>query len=250
MSAIKQYFDNQRAAKIRQRERRIERADQRRQERLERIEFQKKAFEEEFSEIDTALRMNEFISEEEVVQFVWETYDDVFNKIMENINTYPDFIREVLTQAFNRSNLSNGKIKLVELTDEDMEKRETQKQKELDAQFEKEWQKYKKETGLSRPEGSVDEKYTELYEKLQKLNKEFDDETKKPKEKKYVPIHLRGKETTTTLSEAEEKLQKQIKETQNEIEEVKKQIQQEEQNWENGKRKENQNKILNKMFGV
>ena len=49
---------------------------------------------------------------------------------MENINTYPDFIREVLTQAFNRSNLSNGKIKLVELTDEDMEKCETQKQKE------------------------------------------------------------------------------------------------------------------------
>jgi hypothetical protein len=248
MSAIKNYFNYHREQKVLREQRRKEMILQKKKEYLERIELEKKQLEEEFLEADSNFRMEYLVDADHIINYSWELREEVFKRIMDNIETYPEFVRQVLTQAFNPTPLSNGKIKLVELTDEHMEQIEIQKEKEFDDKFEEEWQKYKQEIGLTRPESSVDEKYTELYEKLQDMKKKLEDEQKKPSEKKYVPIHLRGKEPT--IPAEVEKIQKTISEIENEIVKVKKEIQQEEHNWENERRRENKTKIINKMFEV
>lgn len=250
MSAIKKYFNRSREIELRREERRVQRRIQREKERQEKAEQLKREYEEEYSAVDTALRIQDFTDEEKIVEYVWEQYDDVFNKIMENINTYPDHVQQALNNAFNRQTFATGKIKLVELTDDDMDRIETQKQKEFDTKFEAEWNTYKKERGLTRPESEADEKYTELYDKLQKAKKDLEDEQKKPSpNKRYVPPAMRGKVSEPDNPEVE-KIKKRIQDIENEIAKVKKEIQQEEYNWENDKRKEATTYLINKVFGM
>jgi len=250
MSAIKNFFKQNRERETRAEERRAQRRAEIEKKRQERIEQMKKDFEEEFYQIDTLLRDQDFTNEELLIEYIWDQYDDVFNKIMENIKTYPDNVQEILTNAFNRPTFATGKIKLVELSDEDMERLEKEKQKEIETKIEAEWQQYKKDQGMTRPEGKADEKYTELYETLQKTKKDLEEEEKKPNpNKKYVPIHLRGK-TPEQLTPEVEKLKKKIQDTENEIVKVKKEIEKEEYNWENDKRKEATTYLYNKVFGV
>lgn len=250
MSAVKQLFNRVREVKLLKQQQR----EQRRTDRINKIKQQedldKKAFEEEFSEADSVLRTGYFDSEEYLIEYVWELEQDVFEKIMENKETYPEYVREFLINTFDPPKLATGKIRLVELTDDDMDRMEFEKEQEFDKQFELEWQKYKKEKGISRPETETDDKYTELYEDLQTVKNELDTELKKPSVgRKYVTPAMRGKVTEVESPEIL-KLKEKIKNIENEIIKVKKEIKQEEDNWENEKRIQLSSEIINKVFGM
>lgn len=206
---------------------------------------------EEFSEFDTLLRRNWFIDDEHIIDLVWDATDEAFNKIMENVHTYPRSIRNVLMNEFNPTNRKmprNVTLKLKVITDDEMVELERTKQKEINNKFEAEWQSCIKQHGLSRPADIIDEKYTDLYEKLQAIKKQMEEEVKKPSSKKYVPVQMRG--TSSNINPEVEKLQTKIKDLENEIVKTKKEIEQQERIWENGKKANFTNEILNKVFNL
>lgn len=209
--------------------------------------------EQEFSEFDTLLRRNWFEDDDDIVQLVWDATEEAFQMIMDHVDTYPERVQRVLTCRFRPRVIKVWKklklLKLKELTDTDMYKIEDYNQTEFDNKFEAEWQTYRKENGLSRPESEVDERYTDLYARLQKAKKNLEDEVKKPSSKRYVPPSMRDK-TSVIVTPEVEKLQKSIQTLENEIAQVKKEIVNEEYIWENDKRTQYKHTIFNKMFVV
>lgn len=248
MSAIKQYFKQAKEAVVRKQNFVVKRELQRLKKIREAEEVNRLAFEKEFNETETVLRMGYFLSDEDLIEYVEEMYDDVFEKVMENVNSYPDHIRDVLIRKYDPPKFPTGNLKLVDLTDDDMERMEELNKKKLDESFETEWQKYKKEKGMDRPEGELEDKYTDLYESLQLSKKELEDELKKPSSKKYVPPSMRS--TVPTISPEVANINKKIQDIENEISKVKKEIEQEEKIWEDDKRAEASSEILRKVFGV
>lgn len=251
MSAIKQYFINQREVDKRKQEARKRKLAEKIASKTPVIVEDVYAFEEEFSEIDFLLRRNWFGEDSDIIDLLWDISEESFGRIMENLNTYPQRVRYTLISGFKPKYYTDcnlTKLPIKELTDGDLQTFEKNKYKELDQSIEIEWQKYKKERGLSRPEGDKDDKYTELYEEVNNTKKLLEDEVKKPTSIKYVPVHMRGK--VPTVSPEVEKLQNKIKEIENEITKIKKEIKQEEEFWENDKRAESMSEIINKVFQV
>lgn len=209
--------------------------------------------EQEFSEFDALLRRNWFYDDQCIIDLVWDATEEAFEKILENVDTYPERVQMVLTNRFRpriRKIWKQQKgIKLKELTETDMTKIEDKNQTDFENRFEAEWQSYRTENGLSRPESDVDERYTELYTRLQLAKKELEDAAKKPTSKKYVPPSVRDR-APANLSPEVEKLQKKMQSLENEIVQVKKEIVNEEYIWENDKRTQYKYTILNQMFSV
>lgn len=205
--------------------------------------------EQEFSEFDTLLRRNWFVDDDSIIELVWDATEEAFEKIMENVNTYPERVQRVLTNKFRPTFTRISKKKTKDLTNNDMDTIEYRNQKNFNERLEVEWQTYRKENGLSRPESDADERYTELYTRLQKTKRDLEEETKKPASKRYLPPSMRDKLPVTVTPEVE-KLQKTIQNLENEISQVKKEIVNEEYIWENDKRTQYKYTILNKMFSM
>lgn len=209
--------------------------------------------EQEFSVFDALLRRNWFDDDDDIVQLVWDATEEAFEMIMENVDTYPERVERVLRHRFRPRVLKVWKqinrFKVKEVTDAEMENIENNKQTEFENSFEAEWQAYRKQNGLSRPESDADERYTELYTRLQKAKRDLEVEATKPTSKAYIPPSMRNKTPATTSPEVE-KLQKAIRNLENEIDQVKKEIVNEEYIWENDKRTQYKHEILNKMFSV
>jgi len=209
--------------------------------------------EQEFSEFDALLRRNWFEDDDDIVELVWDATEEAFEMIMDHVDTYPERVQRVLTCRFRPRVIKVWKkpklLKMKELTDKDMDKIEDTNQNEFENKFEAEWQTYRKENGLSRPESATDERYTELYTRLQKAKKDLEDEARKPTSKRYVPPSMRNSTPAEKTPEVE-KLQKVIQTLENEIVQVKKEIVNEEYIWENDKRTQYKYTILNKMFAV
>lgn len=247
--AIKQYFDHAREVALRKAAYEKKKIEE--MENPTPIPEEVYNCEQEFSEFDTLLRRNWFVDDSDIIDLVWDATQEAFDKIMENVHTYPIRVQTVLTNTFNpKVNRVSRKttLKLKALTNADMLTMETLKQTEFDTRFETEWQLYKKENGLSRPDGDVDERYTEVYETLERTKKELEEEMKKPVSKRYIPPSMRDK--TVVLSPEAEKLQKKVTLLENEILRVKKDIVTTEYIWENEKRLQHHNEIFNKMFQV
>jgi hypothetical protein len=230
MAAIQRFFDNNRNVKQRMVELRVKRIEDY-QNKL-RLEEEKRiaTIEEEFVQFDSLLRRNWFVNDYDIIDLVWEASEEVFERIKSNLHTYPERIQEVLMYTFDPPKLTTKKCR--ELSDDDMVKMTTARQEQLDKKVNEAWEIYKKEKGLTRPDGDVDSKHTELYEDLQSTKRELED-YKKNASKKYVPPSMRGKGDTDPVLDT---LEKKILKLENEIVEVKKDIQLEERIWENGKK--------------
>lgn len=228
MAAVKSYFDNARDVARRKAEWR-----QKRMEELMNPEVDEEAIlaeEEEFQMFDSLLRRNWFVNDYDIIDLTWDASEEVFQRIMDNVHTYPEDVREVLCYTFKPPKFSKKTFR--ELSDEDMINMKKKQEEEIYKKVDEAWIQYKKEHGLSRPEGDVDTNYTDLYEELQATNKELET-LKKTTPKKYVPPSARGKEEATPEVTA---LEKKILKLENEIVEAKKDIELEEQIWENGRK--------------
>lgn len=204
--------------------------------------------EHEFSEFDILLRRNWFLQDEDILELVWNASEEAFAKIIENVETYPEQVRNVLMDAFTPLKISEKvTLKIKELTTKDMLILQQTLNKEFDIKFRNVWQTYKKENGLTRPDGDLDDKYTDVYDTLQTIKKELENELNKPVSiGKYVPPSIRSK--TPIVSPEVVKLQEKIKNLENEISQLKRGIVIKETIWENDKQLEYQSTILNKMF--
>lgn len=251
MSAVKQLFIREREVAKRKEEARKRKLDQIKKYQLPIIVENVYAFEEEFSELDFLLRRNWFMEDDDIIDLAWDASEETFERIMQNLDRYPQRVRYTLISAFKPKYYTDcnlTKLPIKELTDEDLESFEIEKYKKIDELIEVEWQKYKKEMGLSRPEGDKDDKYTELYEQLKDMKKSLEEELKKPASNKYIPIQMRSK--APKVSPEVEMLQNKIKDIENEISKIKKEIELEEQVWENDKRTESMSEITRKVFQV
>jgi len=141
---------------------------------------------------------------------------------MDNVHKYPVNVQETLLYSFNPPTFSNKSLKLKNLTDEDMFQIYKVEQQRLEKLFNEEWNKHKKETGVTRPIGDVDERYTDLYDELQTAKRKLDEVSKV-----YVSPRLKKQGNTEA-----DKVQENIKRIENEIVQVKKEIEQEEKKWE------------------
>jgi len=238
MAALKQFFDHSREVAKRRKE--WEDRMIREMENPKIIPEVVNNYEEEFLEFDSLLRRDWFISDDDIVELVWDASEEVFEKIMKNVNVYSERVRTVLLYTFDPPKFSTKlKLKCTDLSDLEMFKREKSWQEEIAKKVDEAWMVYKKEQGLSRPDGDVDSKYTDLYELLQKTKKEL--ETKKNTVSKvYVPPSMRGKVANPEVELLEQKIQK----LENEIIQAKKEIELEEKIWENGKKSEVYEQLL------
>ncbi len=228
MAAVKIYFDNAREV--------AKHKVEMRQKRMERIKNPKVdeqaiiAEEEEFLMFDSLLRRNWFVNDHDIMDLVWEASEKAFLRIMDNVYTYPEDVRELLCSAFNPPKYAKKTFR--ELSDDDMVMMKKKQEEELARKVDEAWNEYKKKYGLTRPDGDVDTRYTDLYEELQETKKELEN-LKKNTPKKYVPPSARGKEEANPEVSA---LEKKILKLENEIVDAKKDIELEEQIWENGRK--------------
>jgi hypothetical protein len=230
MTALQKFFDN--AREVAKRRKEWEKKMIREMENPKIIEEVTNNYEEEFLEFDFLLRRGWFDEEYDIINLVWEASDEAFERIMKNVNAYPERVRLVLLYTFNPPKVSTKlKLKWREVSDLEMYRKQKEHQEKLNEKVEDAWKVYKKEFGLSRPDGDVDARYTELYEQLQEKKKDLEAKKNKPS-KTYVPPSMRGKITNPDV----EIVEKEIRNLENEIDRVKKLIELEEQIWENGKK--------------
>jgi len=238
MTAIQKFFDNAREVARRQKE--WEEKMIREMENPQIIEEVTNNYEEEFLEFDFLLRRNWFDEDYDIIDLVWEASEEVFERIMKNVDVYPERVRLVLLYTFNPPKLATKlKLKWRELSDLEMYRNQKEHQENLNKKVDEAWILYKKEFGLSRPDGEVDAKYTELYERLQEKKQELETKKNKPS-KTYVPPSMRGKVANPEVDIVE----KEIRKLENEIDDVKKLIELEEQIWDNGKKSSVYEKLL------
>jgi hypothetical protein len=240
MSLIKQHFTSNREREVRRQEREIQKIETMKRRRQEAEQQAKKACEQEFSEIDSLLRRDWFVEDDDIIDLVWDVYDDVFDRIMSSVDSYSERVRNVLLYTFNPPRLSKTQ-KARYISEDELEAHFITQKKALDAMVDEAWKIYKTTRGLSRPDGDVDNRYTELYDTLQTKKKAFEDEQKKGT-KKYVPPSARGK--VTPITPELEAIQKQISMLENEIAQAQKDIELEEQIWENVKKSELYEELL------
>ncbi len=245
MSAIKQFFNN-----VREVEKRRTEWENKMIAELEKIEEEQEipeTYEDEFIECDNLLRRDWFLDDNSILELIQELPDSAFYKIVDNAHTYSKTIQDILYRFKVPSYLEKLKLNIREIDDDEMDDINIQQEAKTKEQFDKAWQTFKAEVGITRPEGDVDNKYNELFEKVKQLNKKLEEEKNKSASKKaYVPPHLRGKEIQTVSVEVE-KIQNELRNLENEIKNVKTEIDNEEQKWENERKQYHFTEIWNKM---
>jgi hypothetical protein len=248
MSAIKKFFNHAREVEQRQ----IEWENKRiaKLEKIKEEEEKPKTYEEEFIECDNLLRRDWFLDEQSILELIQELPDSAFYKIIDNAHIYSKTIQEILYRFKVPSYIDKLKLQVREIDDDEMYELDMQREAKQKEQFDNVWKIFKAEMGLTRPEGDVDTKYNELFEKVKEVTKKLEEEKVKPTPKKaYVAPHLRGKETQVVNVEIE-KIQNELRNLENEIKKVKIEIDNEEQKWEDERKQYHYTEIWNKMCQV
>jgi hypothetical protein len=151
---------------------------------------------------------------------------------MKNLYSYSDRVQSVLLYTFDPPKFAEkATLKCRDISDTELYKMRKDQDDQIAKKVDEAWIQYKKQYGLSRPEGDLDALYTDLYEKLQQKKKDLETQKKKST-KTYVPPSMRGKVANPEVDLTE----KIIQTLENEIEHVKKLIELDEQIWENGKK--------------
>jgi len=195
MSALKEFFDRQRNLTEMKRQRQHDKAKkllemknkQEQERQLKQIEFEKHV------EMVKRTLNQPYLIEEEVVDYLWELDEDVYNKVVEQRNQYPPFVNEILDKYFIAPTLPRLSTQVVkDITDYDMFKKEQKQDEEYRTNLEKAWSEYKSNNDLARPKDCVvDIRLASLMSSLD-INKSQYEEHKKSNVKRYIPPGARG----------------------------------------------------------
>lgn len=245
MSAIQEFFKHQQELSARRKELEKKRRTMVRKPKVVVTEEVVDTNINEFSYYDSLLRRNWFVDDDLFMDLIWEAEQDVFDQIMENVETYPEYVRITLKERFApERNSDKVKLKYKEMTDDDVFRIYQDNQREFEAKLEVVWQKFKAERGLCREENELDDKVLQLEENLRKTKKSLEDLMNAPK--KYVAPSMRNKVNSSNDAD-KEKIRVEIRNIENEIAETKKQIKEEEEKWENGKKREYYDQLCESM---
>lgn len=229
MSAIKKLFDHNREVARLRKERAIER--QRNLEKTVEIvvdtTYEDNLLKKELSYLNEVLYRDWFLDETDIIDLLEDASEMAYNSIVENLNSYPERVKNVINETYIPQKLSNLKIR--ELTDEDMARRYIQIDQDYDNQLEVAWQKEIKESGISRPDGELEDALEQKTEELSRQKKLLEQEKSKKTLGTYVPPSMRNMKKSINPTVA--KLEETVENIENEIVKLKKQIQQEEKNW-------------------
>jgi len=192
MSAItiKNFFNNQREVTARHnayRKRLLEEMN-----KVHEYVVDTSARDKEVEYFDFLLKRNWFVDDESISELLLDASEDVFEVIVKRMNTYPANVRERI-YSFLPLPIRNGTLKVVILTDEQMELREFKEQEQLRTTLSDAWELYKVEKNLEPPVGSLDAELGDLFTCLQQLKKDLEDAKKKSLVGRYVPPAIRDK---------------------------------------------------------
>lgn len=148
------------------------------------------AFEKAVQEFDFLLKRNWFLDDEDIRDLLWDADDDVFQEIVNRMNTYPYNVRQVIF-GFLPLPLGNVKLKIRDIDDDEMKRREIQEYENTKKMLQDAWETHKKT--LQPPVGHLDSEMDDLFAKLQATKKELEDAKKKSLTGRYVPPGMRDK---------------------------------------------------------
>jgi len=186
--AIKNFFEHQREVTKRREEYYARLEEEMKNPPIEVVDTT--AFDKEVAEFDFLLKRNWFLDEEDIRDLLWDADEDIFQEIVNRINTYPYNVRQVIFE-FLPIPLGNVKLKVRELTDDDMKRRELQAYENTKKMLEEAWENHKKT--LQPPVGDLDSEMDDLFARLQATKKELEDAKKKSLTGRYVPPGMRDK---------------------------------------------------------
>lgn len=229
MSTVKKLFDHNREVARLRKERAI--ARQRKLEKPVEIvvdtTYEDNLLKEELNYLNQLLYRDWFLDNSDIIDILENASERAYNSVIENLKTYPERVQHVIIDKYVPQKLTNLIIR--ELTDDDMNQRYDQADKDYENQLETAWQKEIKESGISRPDGDLEDALEEKTEELSSQKKLLEQEKNKKQLGMYVPPsmrHLKKIENPVVT-----KLEETIKKLENEIVKLKKQIQQEEKSW-------------------
>ena len=241
MSAIKNFFDHSREVARLSKERAIEK-----QHKLQTptkvvvdTTYEDNLLKEEIKYFDGVLRRNWFIDDNDIVELLNDASENAYNHIVENLNSYSSRVQRAVINNYFPARLSEKTV--IELTDHDMIERYIRADEAFDREIEEAWQKEIKKSGISRPDGELEDTLEEKTEELSKQMKLLEQEKTK-KTGAYVPPSMRNMKKE--INPAVTKLEEIVGKLENEIVKLKKQIQQEEKNWYADRKSEFTNKWL------
>lgn len=188
--AIKNFFANQREANARQEAyyRRLE--EELNNPPVEVIDTT--AFDNEVEDFDFLLKRNWFLDEESLIEFLTQASENVFREIANRIRTYPSGVQQVIF-AFLPLPIGNVKLKIHDLSDEDMAIREIKEYETKKKMLDDSWEEYKRENNLDPPVGYLDSELDDMFAELQLTKNELEKAKKKSVTGTYVPPSMRNK---------------------------------------------------------
>lgn len=237
--AIKNFFEHQREVTARR-----EAYYKRLEEELNALEenyTDTTAFEKEVEEFDFLLKRNWFLDREDIYELLWDADEDVFQEIKKRVTTYPETIREII-YSFEPLSIKGVKLKIRDLTDEQLELQEFKEQEKRRKELSDAWEAYKTDQKLEPPVGAADADLDEMFSELQQLKKNLEDAKKKSLTGRYVPPAMRDKVVADDPRVIE--ITKKIEKAENEILLQNKLIEQEHNEWFMRKRNEFEQKML------
>lgn len=234
MSAVKNFFAHQREVKAR------ENAYYARLEEMEKlpVKVDTTAFDKEIEDIDFLLKRNWFLDEDDIHQLLWTASESVFQEVVTRVATYPYNIQQVIL-SFVPIRIGNVKLKVRDITDDDMEIREIETYNKIKKDLDEAWNAYKNENNLEPPLGYLDSDLDDIFADLQATKKQLEDAKKKSLVGRYVPPGMRDKIVSDDPKVVG--LIKKVETLENEIASQKKSIEQERDAWFANKRNEFEN---------
>jgi hypothetical protein len=242
VSAIKSLFVRHRQVAVEKEARRLQKIEDMKRIIIIEEEEEDLSFKEEVKELDFLLKRNWFDDQEMVYELLWDANEDVFQEIVSRIQTYPYNIQQSIAAFIPMSTNLNLKLKIRELTDEDMELKEIMSIENHHKQMNDAWEKYKTENNIHAPVGDNDSEYDDIYSAIQVAKKELEDAKKKSVTGKYIVPHMR--EQTIASNPQVIEAEKKIKNLENELEQQKEVIKQKQNEWLINKRTEFEWKML------
>lgn len=191
----------------------------------------KNPFEEAMKYYDFILQRDWFVDEESLIDFICQAEPEVFDHIFQNMYMYPERVMyTILNMKPFRLDTSKMKLKVVDLTDQDMYDIEEKQMEEARQEFDAAWVEYKNKHGLQRGVSREEEDLDVLHMMLRKEKETLTNYTNKMK-KAYVPPSRRGT-SVATVDPMQEQLTKKVTTIENEIKALEKKIQELNNNWE------------------
>lgn len=187
----------------------------------------------EFENCNYLLQRDWFMSPEDIEELLNDVPEDVCREVYvlinQNYDSYSPRVREVL--AIGEPLPYRGKMKIRDLTDDDlfeMEKQQNEMKKIIRDQA---WEKYKEMFFDERPHGEADKNYKKIQASIEDMKKKL--EASQKKNKKYVPPNMRNKQVIDPEVKA---IQDNIQSLENELSNLNKLIKQLNADWEREQR--------------